>query len=84
MSRSNGTRRVNKVDGTKKIAKKLMTRSRRADSKKLVREVAASDLDLLKGYLESQGMPFEQGKNALVYPYIFVSFDEQGNVIEPD
>lgn len=38
MSRSNGNRRVNKADGTKKLAKRAMTKSHRHDSPKLIQD----------------------------------------------
>lgn len=39
MSRSNGYRKVNKIDGPKKRGKKQMVKSRRVDDKEIIKEV---------------------------------------------
>ena len=50
--KSNGTRPVNKVDGSKKRARKAMHKSRRADAKK------ATAIDMGEGIEFERVMPF--------------------------
>lgn len=73
-----------------KKRKEAIKRSNRAIDKlnkprrnRVLKEKVYTDLDCLRSYLDGMEMVYEEGINDSVRRYIFVNFDEDGDVIEP-